>query len=333
MEVNQVLDRPAPHSFYAVAGRLLFIESLDLRLRDLIEQLFAGWQLTPTSFSKQSPDVRLRFFCDTAPPEVPDELDQFEIADGGRCHTDGVDFYLTLQDSLIHLQNDNPVNVDLFLDKLPGPGDPDLARAASFAVCAGLRRYGIFDLHSAGVVPPDSDKGAVIIGPSGSGKSTLTLQLALAGWQYLSDDELLLSLVDGKVEARPFRSFFAVSNVTAVAAGLSSARLNSRFKTCFNPEIAIGPARRLRTMPGLILFVSLSGEQSSRLHKLTQAEAMIRLVRACPWATYDTSVAAANLKILSKLARQTRAFDLFAGRDLLQPGYASDLLSRYAEYD
>ncbi len=52
----------------------------------------------------------------------------------------------------------------------------------------------------------------LIVGPSGSGKSTLALQLAMAGWPYLSDDELLLSLVDGEVEARGFRSFFAVSS-------------------------------------------------------------------------------------------------------------------------
>ena len=57
MEVIQVSDRPASQSFYAVAGRLLFVESLDLRLRNLIEQLFAGWQLTPVSF----PDTLARY--------------------------------------------------------------------------------------------------------------------------------------------------------------------------------------------------------------------------------------------------------------------------------
>ena len=84
-------------------------------------------------------------------------------------------------------------------------------------------------------------------------------------------------------------------------------------------------------MPGLLLFVRLNGEETSRLHELTQAEAMTRLVRACPWATYDTSIAGANLKVLSKLARQTRAYDLLAGRDLLQPGRAAELLSNDTE--
>ena len=75
-------------------------------------------------------------------------------------------------------------------------GDPLLARKqrTSFAVCAALRRFGMFELHSAGVVHPVSERAFSIIGPSGSGKSTLALHLAIAGWPYLSDDELLLSL-------------------------------------------------------------------------------------------------------------------------------------------
>ncbi len=331
MEVIQVSDRPASESFYAVAGRLLFIESSDLRLGQLLERLFAGWQLTPVSSSQQSPDIRIRFFCGAERPQMRGELNQFEIAEGGQCYTDGADFYLALQNSVIHLQNGDPVRVDIFLDELPGPGDPELARAASFAVCAALRRYGLFDLHSAGVVHPGSEKGVVIIGPSGSGKSTLALQLALAGWPYLSDDELLLSLVDGEVEARAFRSFFAVTSATAVAAEIPGFSPATKVKACFDPELVIGSSRRPQTVPELLLFVRLNAEETSRLHALTQAEAMTRLVRACPWATYDTSIAGANLKVLSKLARQTRAYNLLAGRDLLQPGHASELLSNYTE--
>jgi energy-coupling factor transporter ATP-binding protein EcfA2 len=128
----------------------------------------------------------------------------------------------------------------------------------------------------------------LIIGPSGSGKSTLALQLAKAGWAYLSDDELLLSLTKGEVEARGFRSFFAVN---AAAHGL---------KTCFEPEVVLESERRLRASPRVLLFTRVNGEHESRLHKLTQADTMTRLLRACPWATYDTAVAGANLKRVSQ---------------------------------
>jgi hypothetical protein len=314
MDVIQVPDRPASRVFYAVAGRLLFVESTDQRLGKLIERLCAGWQLTPVSFQETSPDIRIYFFCGNTRPQIPRNLDQFEIADGGQCYTDGAGFYLELGDALMHLQHGEPVVIKIWLERMPVEGELVLARIASFAICAGLRRYGMFEIHSAGMVQPRGEKGVLIVGPSGSGKSTLALNLATAGWPYLSDDELLLSFAGSEVEARGFRSFFAVSD------GAS--------KTCFEPDDVFPSQRRQRATPGFLLFTRLSGEQKSELKKLTQVETMARLIRACPWATYDTSIADANLELLSALARQTSAFDLHAGRDLLQPGFASDFLSQ-----
>lgn len=313
MKVIQVSDRPASRFFYVVAGRLLVVEAFDPRLRSLIEVLFSGWQLTPVSSPDRSPDIHINLSCGETPLE-PHHLNQFEIAEGGRCYTDGADFYLVLRGSMVQLVSGTPVQVNVSLAELPEPRDPLLARVASFAVCAALRRFGLFDLHSAGVVNPERGKGVLIVGPSGSGKSTLALQLALAGWPYLSDDELLLSLAGGEVEARGFRSFFAV-------------RTGEALKNCFEPEIVFGSRRRSEAAPDSLLFIRLSGEQNSRLTKLTQAETMTRLIRACPWATYDTAIAGANLEVLSALARQATGFNLSAGRDLLVRGRAAELLS------
>ena len=316
MEAIQVFDRPASQAFYSVAGRLLFIETLDLQLRNLIELLFAGWQLSPVSFSDTSPDICISFFRDAA-PEIPEGLQQFEIAHGGHCYTRGAELYLALGDSLLHLTGGTPVTVDVCMKELPAPEDPLPARIVSFAVCAALRRFGLFDVHSAGVVNPESGAGILIVGPSGSGKSTLALQLVQAGWPYLSDDELLLSFADDRVEARGFRSFFAVTGAP-----------DSAFKTCFEPDIAYGTRRLELALPRLLLFTRVSGEEKTQLGKLTQAETMMRLIKACPWATYDTAIAGDNLTLLSALARQVSAFDFSAGRDLLAPGFAAELLDK-----
>lgn len=329
MEVIRVPDRPASSRLYAVAGRLLFVESTDLRLDNLIERLFAGWQLTPVPVTGQSPDIRINFRCGVSPPEIPRNLDQFDIAEGGKCQTDGANYYLAIRDALLQLENGSPITVNLWLAELPVADDPLLARMSSFAVCAALRRFGLFELHSAGLVHPETEAGVLVIGPSGSGKSTLALQLALTGWPYLSDDEVLLSLVDDEVAARGFRNFFAVTSATASALGMRGLEISERLKTCFEPNVVFGSAQRATTVPRALFFTSLSGEDKTHLNQLTQAETMTRLIRACPWATYDTAIASANLNVLSKLARQTSAFDLLAGRDLLEPDCASALLSRY----
>ena len=311
MKTFQVFDRPASQAFYSVAGRLLFIESSSLELRNLIVDLFAGWQLTPVSLPDKPPDIRISFSCEALTQRIPRNLDQFEIADGGKCYTDGAGLYLELGGPVVHLEGGSTVSVKVSFSELPRLGDPLFGRAASFAVCAALRRYGMFDLHSAGVIDPESGKAVLVIGPSGSGKSTLTLQLVQSGWSYLSDDELLLSLRDGAVEARGFRSFFAISDAGAP------------LKRCFEP---LGSIRVDHAYPGFLLFISLNGESRSQLGKLTQAETMTRLITACPWATYDRSVASTNLELLSALARQANGFELSAGRNLLEPGFAASFL-------
>jgi hypothetical protein len=118
-------------------------------------------------------------------------------------------------------------------------------------------------------------------------------------------------LSDGTVEARGFRSFFAISEAGA------------QFKRCFEP---LGSNRAEQAYPDFLLFISLNDESRSQLRKLTQGETMTRLITACPWATYDRSVAGANLELLSTLARQACGFDLSAGSDLLDPGFAASFL-------
>lgn len=318
MEVIQVFDRPASRSFYTVAGRFLFVETTDLRLAQLVTGLFAGWQLTPVSSPERETEIELRFFCGDPETEVPPTLNQFEIAGGGRCYAGGDGYYLQFENSLLRLRSEAPVQVDVWVREIPETADAELAHITSFAVCAALRRFGIFDLHSAAVVEPESNKGVLIIGPSGSGKSTLTFHLARAGWSYLSDDEVLLSLNQGEVEARGFRSFFALRDVATAGSGA--------FRNVFEPAGVFSSARAPQVVPGWVLFTEISGERETRLRQLPQTETMRRLIRACPWATYDTAVAAANLELLSRLARQVIAFDLKAGTDLLESGRAAELI-------
>jgi len=53
---------------------------------------------------------------------------------------------------------------------------------------------------------------------------------------------------------------------------------------------------------------------------------MTRLLRACPWATYDTAVADPHLQLLSQLARQAKGFELQALFDILEPEPASRII-------
>ena len=99
-------------------------------------------------------------------------------------------------------------------------------------------------------------------------------------------------------------------------------------KTCFEPESVFAAPAVSSVAPRFVFFASISGLQETRISPLSQAETMTRLIRACPWASYDTAVADAHLQLLSQLARQTHGFQLNAGTDLLAPDQASHIISR-----
>jgi len=334
MEVAQDFGRPAVRKLYTVAGRFLLIESRDRSLAELVDSLLERWFLTEVDTSEQPPHVNIAFHCNEPLPRIPEGLDHFEVEDGGHCYTDGNGFYLDLGNSSMLIDRANSADVNIWIKQCPDFLDRNLIKATSFAICVALRRYGLFELHSAAVASPDAQTGVMIVGPSGSGKSTLTLQLTAAGWRYLSDDELLLSLWENEVEARSFRRPFAITENTALMSGVAIFENVSRqqqdrreVKRCFDPH-TIFPGARIETVkPSFLLFTRVNGEAETRLSELSQAEAMKRLIRACPWATYDKTIAVENLDMLSRLARQSRSFDFSAGADLRNPKLASDLLT------
>src|SRR4051794_5306070 len=101
MQGIEVLDRPASQSFYAVAGRLLFIQSSDRHLAARIERLFARWQLTPVSFPDRNPDIKLSFDTADSLPAIRGGLTQFEVAEGGRCYVGNDELYLEFDSTLL----------------------------------------------------------------------------------------------------------------------------------------------------------------------------------------------------------------------------------------
>jgi hypothetical protein len=97
-------------------------------------------------------------------------------------------------------------------------------------------------------------------------------------------------------------------------------------KTCFEPS-TIYPVRALTSSkPDRLLFLELNRANTSSLTELSSIESVSRLIRACPWATYDRAVAKNYLSVISRLGRQTTAFELKAGSDLLSPQYALEML-------
>ena len=319
---------------YSIAGRSLLIEALDKESASAIRTLFGGWLFTPIPSFIGPPDSSIRIRLGSYSSPIPSDLESFEIANGASCTTDGETFYLTISGSVVVIGSVQPA-ADIWLYK-PWSLDPETqAQIISYGVSAALRRCGVFDVHSGGVVAPDGTT-ALCIGPSGSGKSTLTLQLLSAGWGYLSDDVILLSDSERGIEARGVRRVFALTQTSLEAAMLASAVMTTAGST--SSKLALVPQDyfpdRLTSsaIPRVLLFLKIVKAGTSSFQKLTEYEAMTRLLKQCPWACYDKPVASNYVGVLGTLVKQSAAFDLFLGADLLEnPDFTLNLLNTIIE--
>lgn len=312
---------------YGVAGSVLLINALDDYSVAAVSRVFGELLLTPLPINGTKPDSTIRIRCDPTSPLIPSGLDRFDVSDGGVCHTDGESVYIILDESLVVIGKPDGPHVDVWLSKRYELGSGILSQVISQALAAAWRRRDLFLLHSAGVLPPGQDKAVLIAGESGSGKSTFTFQLASLGWGYLSDDVLLLHRDQRGIEARGLRRCFALSADTLAALK-------------FEPPKEVGAKKRLSptelfptgyiesALPGALLFPVVTREKESIIKKLTAYETMCRLLRLCPWACYDKSVATSHLDFIASLARQAKGFDVQAGMDLFgDPAATAELVS------
>jgi len=208
-------------------------------------------------------------------------------------------------------------------------------RVFTHGLTSALRRAGAFELHCAAVTDPHSGVSALIIGPSGSGKSTLALQLAASGWNFSSDDVVLLTKSEDRIEAFGLRNHFALTSETIIQSGLpglDSVMLGKGIGADGKlplPAQDFFPARQIqKCVPELLIFGRRTGAPQSRVNRLDQSQMMQRLLRICPWACLDRPMAKGFVDVLSRLCRQCRAFELHSGTDLLgDQHYTASFLS------
>lgn len=323
---------------YRIADQTIVVEAHDSWTVKSIEGLFKGWYLArsiETDDITSAPDIVMRNAV--RPPEVPVHWPRFEIAGNGVCFTNSKKSYIDIEGSIIAIgkpAKSGEAHVEVWTKGMLDIRSPALTRVVTYALAAALRRRGLFELHSGAVVEPKRGRGVLIIGPSGSGKSTLTVQLAAAGWPFLTDDVLLLSSDRSQVTAWPVRRCFAVTSDTFAAsellqnrAGLDYIQAQPDDKKQFAPQNVFNSEFKQQCIPTTLLFSELSGGETSDVVRLSTGEIMARLIRINPWSCYDRTTAADHLTVLSVLATQARGYSLQAGRDLLNSETAANLIS------
>lgn len=327
-------QRPAVGSVFEIAGRFLLFESNGVEIQGFSEAL-SEYYCTPVgSGISRGPDATIRFQTEDIPPDVTG-FERFEISGGGVGYICGRTCVFDFEHARV-LVRPQTNQIDLLVRReLDFRRFEDL-QVLNYAISTALRRCDVYEMHSGAVVEPQTGRGVLFAGASGSGKSTLTLQLVANGWQYLTDDVLLLKSVGGVMKAYPVRRAFAVTRSTVDASGsrgreaFANADWSNGSKKSLMPHDFFPGAFSPDCEPHSIFFPTITEEDQSVVRPLTRSETMIQLIKLCPWSCYDPVTSTGHLHALSALARQCQGLALLAGRDLLRdPTRASDLVREH----
>lgn len=307
---------------YRIAERFLSIQTTDEWAARVVDSFIGGFYFTLSSNETAIIDCDIQIRTDD-PPRVPSGLQNFAVPHG-LCYTDGENYSLAVDDSYVAVDA-LAKRISVWLGSTPHARHPTaLVNTLAYMLQAALRRCALYDLHAAGVVEPSTGVGVLLPGMANSGKSSLTIRLAKSGWRYMSDDMLVLNELKGGVEARGLRRLFSVSERSL--AGMSLPRIEEALGTSvasdptkrrLDPALVFAAGRAEPCMPKVICFPSIVTEKESRIEAIGHMEAMARLIKLCPWSSYDVAAARGNLRALGRLVSQTKSFVLRAGQDML----------------
>ncbi len=187
----------------------------------------------------------------------------------------------------------------------------------TIALVEVLKRRCLYSLHAA--CAATGDGGLLMAGPSGAGKSTLAIALALAGWQFLSDDMVFLTAGPPGGEVLGFPDEVDVTEQTLAMfpelIGVARApETVDRAKASLRLEEALGTIPLLRCPPAVLVLPTVAQSLHSTLVQVGPAEALVELA---PNVLLTEAVSAqAHLGALAHLVEHVPCYRLHTGRDL-----------------
>jgi hypothetical protein len=322
--------------FYSVADRILCFQGDHEPVLRLVHDFLGGYYFTPTESSAGPAPAHTIELHTQSPPLLPAPESSFEIEDG-YCYPNDEQLVLAVNGSTIVVGPPELNRTDIWLSETTAARHPlALNNVILYAVQSALRRAGLYQFHAGCVLQRAEGKGILLVGDSGCGKSTLTATLLSHGWNFVSDDNLMLTDRPTGIVAWALRRYFTFDEPTLKACNLLQfadavgGRVpGEREKIRFHARTAFPESFVESCSPGVILFPSIGTEANTRLEPVKQGDALTRLIRQCPWATCDAAVAPQHLQVLARLISQTRSYSIVAGSDVFEsPTTIPDLIAQ-----
>ncbi len=296
-----------------------------------IKLLFSPHPYTKSFSINKSLHFELQFIASETPANIPYTAQKLLIYHGVSIYKDDQNIYLTDGFSLFQVQPQ--AEIGFFTLHYSFREKSSFSKNNFFlaGIIYILSSQGIFDLHAAGLVR--NRTGFLLLGSSGSGKTSITLSLVRQGWQYVSDDALLLKSSKSGIEALTFRKNFLLD--TTLAAHFpeispylyktSNGDINKRF---LDVDLVYPDLYCPNTLPKVLIFTHIAPLPVSKLTRVGKIPALIELTKQSASIFLNRQNAQTQFDILKQLVFQTVNYQLFAGRDLHEaPEKISEVLS------
>ncbi|MBX7221299.1 MAG: hypothetical protein K1Y36_15225 [Blastocatellia bacterium] len=188
-----------------------------------------------------------------------------------------------------------------------------------------LRRLGWFESH-AGCVDRQGN-GFLLLGHSTAGKSSTVFGLIEQGWNFVSDDSVLVSSLPQESHqppgflARSFRRFFALRPETLHWYGTpisGHAHQTVKGKIQFNPSQLWPEQSQSNTRIRFLLALTRTTGQHTRILPLSPEAILTRLIPSSLWLMLDRETSPAHLAVFRTLASSCYGFELQLCPDVLQ---------------
>ena len=299
-----------------------------------VEDLAVHFALDPIPTSRVlQEDILLHVSVSEPPWQLPDDAEEIgALEDEARVWRANGSVYFGREAALMRIDPSGGVGVG-YVRADAGPSSETLR-----SYCHGmylnslvllLPKFRLFALHSAAVSL--NDRGLLLPASGDSGKSTLAYSLVREGWNFVSDDSVLLTGAAAGVRALSFRRTFALDFEAEQhfpelqpleKSTFAESRKRALSMTTLRPKQAASACA-----PDTIVFPQIEERSVSELAEIGKSEALRLLIMQSTITSSNRRTAEQHLETLRRLVTQARTYRLTAGRDLVEvPARAADLL-------
>jgi len=187
-----------------------------------------------------------------------------------------------------------------------------------FSLLILLHYRNLFSMHAAALVR--KGRGVLFVAASGCGKSTMAYSLVRQGWQYLSDDLILLRAGDAHVEAFSFRKVFALNReaqeLFPELTSIAETQPGDDEKVYLSMDLLYPSQEHNRCVPKVLIFPEIVDASRSQFVSIGKAEAMRYLLEQSGLLMLEPNLVPGHMALLGRLLAQTQHYRLMAGRDL-----------------